>query len=128
MSKDTLKPMLVVTSLKTDGAVFIGVQPIPLLPLLKTDGLPVPAMKPSGSVADLKTDGLSIFLLKPMVELTSLKTAGDLLECSLGIDTPSKQVAQHTCDAIAKLGPIYSLHRTYNATGFEADFEFDANN
>ena len=115
-----MKPRRSVTSLKTDGAVFDSVQPIPLLPLLKTYNLLKDSVQPNKNLADLKTDGLSILLLKPKVELTSLKTTGDLLECSLENDTPSKQVAQHTCDANHGMKPSFRLHRTYNATGFEA--------
>jgi len=120
-----LKPNETLTSLKTDGAAKVLVKPKCPLPLLKTYGLLKDSVQPNKNLADLKTDGLSKRLLKPKAYLTSLKTAGDLLECSLENDTPSKQVAQHTCDAILKMKPKPMLHRTYNATGFEASFESD---
>jgi hypothetical protein len=123
-----VKPKACLTSLKTDGAVFDSVQPIPLLPLLNTHGLLKDSVQPDKNLADLKTDGLSRMSMKPIWKLTSLKTAGDLLECSLGIDTPSEQVAKHTCDAIAKMKPSIRLHRTYNATGFETRFEAECCN
>ena len=115
-----MKPRRSVTSLKTDGAVFDSVQPIPLLPLLKTHCLPKGSMQPDQDLADINTHGLSIEPVKTKEVVASLKTTGDLLECSLENDTPSKQVAQHTCDAIATMKPKSGMHRTYNATGFEA--------
>jgi len=57
--------MLVVTSLKTDGAATPPLKPKATVPLLKTYGLLKDSVQPDKNLADLKTDGLSNPAMKP---------------------------------------------------------------